>query len=201
MLEIPVCFLHYDPEHWPEPEKFIPERYKALFTVYKKNYGARYLFDYHPNLVNGLTLFANKFVKSILLVLTDSSRFTPEAKASRHPFVYLPFGAGPRNCIGMRLAKLEIKMALVQLFRRFSIVASSETEVSLTPLTPFTLHTCTWKNWLFLTTETEPILVAQVKMEKYLWGQSYWGNSSVAHQHLYLFKWDHWLNSNQILKY
>ncbi|KAI3370802.1 hypothetical protein L3Q82_007338 [Scortum barcoo] len=82
-LEIPAGFLHYDPEHWPEPEKFIPER------------------------------------------------FTPEAKAGRHPFVYLPFGAGPRNCVGMRLAQLEIKMALVRLFRGFSIVACSETKVPL----------------------------------------------------------------------
>uniref|UniRef100_A0A3Q4HDE2 Thromboxane-A synthase n=1 Tax=Neolamprologus brichardi TaxID=32507 RepID=A0A3Q4HDE2_NEOBR len=82
-VEIPAGFLHYDPEHWPEPEEFIPER------------------------------------------------FTPEAKASRHPFVYLPFGAGPRNCVGMRLAQLEIKMALVRLFQSFSIVACSETKVPL----------------------------------------------------------------------
>nr|XP_040018847.1 thromboxane-A synthase-like [Gasterosteus aculeatus aculeatus]XP_040018848.1 thromboxane-A synthase-like [Gasterosteus aculeatus aculeatus] len=82
-LEIPAGFLHYDPEHWTEPQSFIPER------------------------------------------------FTPEAKASRHPFVYLPFGAGPRNCVGMRLAQLEIKMALVRLFHRFSVVACSETKVPL----------------------------------------------------------------------
>lgn len=66
---------------------------------------------------------------------TSSSRFTPEAKASRHPFVYLPFGAGPRNCVGMRLAQLEIKMALVRLFHRFSVVACSETKVDETPET------------------------------------------------------------------
>lgn len=57
------------------------------------------------------------------------SRFTAEAKASRHPFVYLPFGAGPRNCVGMRLAQLEIRMALVHLFRQFNIVVCSETKV------------------------------------------------------------------------
>ncbi|KTG33908.1 hypothetical protein cypCar_00004519, partial [Cyprinus carpio] len=57
--------------------------------------------------------------------------FTPEAKASRHPFVYLPFGAGPRSCVGMRLAQLEIKMALLHIFRRFNVMACEDTKVPL----------------------------------------------------------------------
>ncbi|XP_046720362.1 thromboxane-A synthase isoform X1 [Silurus meridionalis] len=58
-------------------------------------------------------------------------RFTPEAKASRHPFVYMPFGAGPRSCVGMRLAQLEIRIALVNIFKMFNVVACKDTEVPL----------------------------------------------------------------------
>ncbi|GFO27161.1 cytochrome p450-like protein [Plakobranchus ocellatus] len=54
-------------------------------------------------------------------------RFEPEAKESRHQFAYLPFGHGPRNCIGMRLGQLELKIALAMVLRRFDVVPCEKT--------------------------------------------------------------------------
>ena len=37
----------------------------------------------------------------------DPDRFAPEHKAERHRFQYIPFGAGPRTCVGARFATAE----------------------------------------------------------------------------------------------
>ena len=41
----------------------------------------------------------------------------------------MPFGFGPRNCIGMRFALLETKLALMKLLQRYTFMRASDTEV------------------------------------------------------------------------
>ena len=61
---------------------------------------------------------------------TTTHRFSPEEKEDRHPMCYMPFGWGPRNCLGMRFAQVEAKMALTAMLRKFKFVKTPETEVS-----------------------------------------------------------------------
>ncbi|RDD39816.1 Cytochrome P450 3A14 [Trichoplax sp. H2] len=59
----------------------------------------------------------------------DPERFSEERKNDIQPFTYLPFSTGPRVCIGMRLAMIEIKITLCYLLRRFRFIRAPETEV------------------------------------------------------------------------
>lgn len=49
----------------------------------------------------------------------DPERFTPERVAERPAFSYLPFGGGPRQCIGMRLAEFQTQLMLATILQRF----------------------------------------------------------------------------------
>ncbi|KAL9967762.1 hypothetical protein ACROYT_G026054 [Oculina patagonica] len=61
----------------------------------------------------------------------DPERFRAPAQDTRHAFQFLPFGAGPRKCIGMRFALMEVKMALVKILIKYKFVQSPETQVPL----------------------------------------------------------------------
>ena len=41
----------------------------------------------------------------------------------------MPFGAGPRNCIGLRFAMLEVKMLLLPVIQQMKFVVCADTEV------------------------------------------------------------------------
>ncbi|XP_051155372.1 probable cytochrome P450 6a14 [Leptopilina boulardi] len=82
---IPVLGLHNDPNIYPNPEEFRPER------------------------------------------------FDSDQVAKRNSFAYLPFGEGPRICIGKRFGLLQVKVALIKILTEFKITICEKTEIPLKP--------------------------------------------------------------------
>lgn len=83
IVGIPVWALHHSEKYFPQPEKFLPER------------------------------------------------FLPENKDQIVPSTYLPFGEGPRNCIGSQFALLECRVALAKILVEFRLIPSKNTKVPL----------------------------------------------------------------------
>ena len=57
--------------------------------------------------------------------------FSKEEKSSRSPYAFQAFGQGPRACIGMRFALLEVKVAIMMMLRQFDVESGSKTKVPL----------------------------------------------------------------------
>jgi len=76
----------------------------------------------------------------------DPGRFAPEAAAGRHRYAFLPFGAGPRVCIGSGFAMLEATAILAVLLQALRFEAAlpvppaARMDLTLRPVAPLLLR-------------------------------------------------------------
>ncbi|XP_069702398.1 probable cytochrome P450 6a14 [Periplaneta americana] len=61
----------------------------------------------------------------------DPERFSEEEKSKRPHFSYLPFGEGPRLCIGMRFGLMQTKVGLISLLSKYEVHPSEKTPIPL----------------------------------------------------------------------
>ncbi|KAH9623680.1 hypothetical protein KSS87_017707 [Heliosperma pusillum] len=111
---VSVYNLHRSPYFWDKPYEFEPER----FLVQRKTEEIEGWSGYDPSRSPG-ALYPNEIVSD---------------------FAFLPFGGGPRKCVGDQFALMESTIALAMLLQKFDVeLRGSPEEVEL--VTGATIHT------------------------------------------------------------
>jgi len=96
--------------HVPNDSLIIEKGQKIIIPTFSLHFDPRYFSD--PEVFN-------------------PERFSDEEKAKRPNGVYLPFGNGPRICIGKRFAEMEMKLALVDILSKFEVEPCEKTEIPI----------------------------------------------------------------------
>jgi cytochrome P450 len=63
----------------------------------------------------------------------DPERFAPDGRERRHRYAHLPFGAGPRACIGRSFALLEAKILIASVVQRFHLELDARAQLVAEP--------------------------------------------------------------------
>ncbi|CAI9787116.1 unnamed protein product [Fraxinus pennsylvanica] len=123
---ISVYNLHRSPYFWDKPNEFEPER----FLVQKESQGIEGWAGFDPSRSPG-ALYPNE-------VISD--------------FAFLPFGGGPRKCVGDQFALMESTIALAMLLKKFDVELKGSPD-SVELVTGATIHT---KNGLWCRLKKRP---------------------------------------------
>ncbi|OQU84456.1 cytochrome P450 97B2, chloroplastic [Sorghum bicolor] len=111
---VSIYNLHRSPYFWDRPNEFEPER----FSVPKKDESIEGWSGFDPDRSPG-AMYPNEIIAD---------------------FAFLPFGGGPRKCVGDQFALLESTVALALLLRKFDVeLRGSPDEVEM--VTGATIHT------------------------------------------------------------
>ncbi|XP_005180618.3 cytochrome P450 4d8 isoform X2 [Musca domestica] len=85
----------------------------------------------HSKLGSGVIPAGTEFMLSLYGMMRDGTRFEDplEFRPERHEqhdagtnFAFVPFSAGPRNCVGQKFAMYEMKVILVNILKRFELL-------------------------------------------------------------------------------
>nr|CAH0100172.1 unnamed protein product [Daphnia galeata] len=60
----------------------------------------------------------------------NPERWSPENKINRNPYSFMAFGMGPRNCVGLRFAMEEMKIAICTMVQKFRFYPIDETPIT-----------------------------------------------------------------------
>ncbi|KOX73615.1 Cytochrome P450 9e2 [Melipona quadrifasciata] len=80
----------------------------------------------------------------------DPERFNDERKQTIEKMTYLPFGEGPRICVGMRMALLQIKAGLATLMNNYKLELSPRTQLPLKLSPHYFMSEPVGGNWVYI---------------------------------------------------